>query len=194
MLLLCTQNKGHGWSLQVVCSCHMFVWNLKYVLKGSSILLGVFAKYPTSSIRLVVISYFSYSPIVCFSRVWSPMAMGTLNMPIMVWILTLAMLTTWLINLHNSCTISRSRRFTLPVPFLMVVERHPFMRQCFRGKKFVCRHCRNHLVNPHSENHCLQLSMFNLIIMLKTTNIDIYFVFGHCSWQKTYSKRCLCLS
>ena len=102
--------------------------------------------------------------------------------------------TTRLVHLQNSCAILRNRRFTLPVPFLMVVERHPFMRQCFRGKKFVYCHCRNHLVNPHSENHCLQLSMFNLIIVLKITNVNTCFVFCHCLWQKIYSNKYLYLS
>ena len=35
MPLLSTQNKGHKWSLQVACSCHMFVENPKCVFKGS---------------------------------------------------------------------------------------------------------------------------------------------------------------
>ena len=120
--------------------------------------------------------------------------MRTLNVPIMVWIFTLAMLTTRLVQLHNSCAILRSCEFTIHMPFLVVVERQTFMKQCLKRKRFVYHHCRNHLVNPYSKIHCLQLSTFNLIIVLKTTNVDTCVVFGHVSWRKTYSNKCLYLS
>ena len=60
--------------------------------------------------------------------------------------------------------------------------------------RFVCRHYRNHPDNLFAQNHCLQLSTFNLIIVPRTTNVDTYFVFGPCLWRKESSKRCLCLS
>lgn len=144
----------------------MFVWNHKCVLKDTPILLGAFVKCPTSSISLVVISYFCYSRIVCFFHIWSPTSMGTLSMSIIVLIFTPVILTTWSVHLKNYCVILRSRRYILLVYFLMVVERHSFMRQYFRGRMFVCCHCRNHPKNPFLQDHCFQLSMFNLIIVL----------------------------
>ena len=57
----------------------------------------------------------------------------------------------------------------------------PLYEAMLQGKmRFVYCYCRNHPVNPNSENHCLQLSTFNLIIVLKTTKVDTCFVFGHC--------------
>src|ERR1700738_2893705 len=115
-------------------------------------------------------------------------------MPIMVWIFTLAMLTTRWVHLQNSCAILKNRRYSLHVHCLMGVERHPFMRQCLQVRRFVCHHCRKHPKSLFVRNLCLQLSTFNLIIVPKTTNVDTYFVFGLCLWQKVSSRRCLCLS
>ena len=38
---------------------------------------------------------------------------------------------------------------------LMVVEQQSFMRQCLRGRRFVCCHCQNHPENPFVQNHYL---------------------------------------
>ena len=37
--------------------------------------------------------------------------------------------------------------------FFMVVERHSFMRQCYKGMRFVCCHCRNQLEIRLLENY-----------------------------------------
>ena len=96
-------------------------------------------------------------------------------------------------HFQNYCVILRSRRYAHRVCFLMVLERHPFTRQCLKERTFVYHHYRNEMKISLLENHCLQLFTFNLIIVLKTTNADTCFAFGRCSSQNESSKRCSCL-
>ena len=65
------------------------------------------------------------------------------------------------------------------------------MRQCFKGKRFVYCHCWNHVVNPYLGNHCLQFSMFNLIIVLKQQmSIRVMFLVIACG--KKHIQRGVC--
>ena len=113
------------------------------MLKGSPILLGVFAKCPTSSIRLVVISYFCPGQPSFF-------------FPGMI------------IHGHRDVKYAHygldfypsdaNHRVGLFAKLLRNLEKPPvhssyaffdgcgttpFMRQCFRGRRFVYRHCWN---------------------------------------------------
>lgn len=95
-------------------------------------------------------------------------------MLIMVWTFTLVM-PTRPVYLQNSCTILSNHKYILPVFSFMVVE-HPFLiRQYSKRRRFVCLHSRNLLKNTFLQNPCLQLSKFNLIFVLKTTNFSTYF-------------------
>ena len=102
-----------------------------------------------------------------FFEVSSPMPMWMLNMPIIVWIFILVISTTQPVYLQINCAILKSHKYILYVPF----EQHAFMRQCFMGGSFACRHCRNLLENSFLLNPCFQLCTSNLIVVLKTINI-----------------------
>ena len=70
----------------------------------------------------------------------------------------------------------------------------PFYNAMFQRKEV----CISSLLEPTADliigKPCLEFSMFNLVIVLKTTNADTCFVFCRCLSQKKSSKKCSCLS
>jgi hypothetical protein len=65
MPLLCSQNKGYGWSFQVARSCYKFVWPHKPIFTISTIVLVEIAKCSNYVHHLLVSSFSGGSDIVC---------------------------------------------------------------------------------------------------------------------------------
>lgn len=86
-----------------------------------------------------------HAPFV-LPRYDGPWPCGHQIMPIIIWIITLVIPTIRSVHLQIYCSILRSHHYTLPVPFSMVLERHPSIRHCFMERTYVCHHCRNHLI------------------------------------------------
>lgn len=111
------------------------------------------------------------------------MAMWTLNnMSIMVLIFTLAMPQPCYQFICKTPSQSWNHRYTL-VPFLKVLERHPFVRQCLRVKMFRMYSLQESLEVPILAKPCFQLSTCDLIIVPKKS-VVMCCIIGLCLWQK----------
>ena len=73
-------------------------------------------------------------------------------------------------------------------------NQHLYMKRCWMEKIYACICCQSHLVNLWLSWIFPPLCVSNWTIVPRTIKIDIFLHIGHCCLQKTFSRRCLCLS